>query len=68
MSQRMTLSVESLMDTPPGRDEFGPPDEAIERCQAPCCDILFGRGSWHRCEQTEARLEWVEYQVREALR
>lgn len=37
-----TIPVTDLMDTPSGRDEYGTPDELIERCSRH--DVLHRRG------------------------
>lgn len=45
-----TIPVTELLDTPDGRDEWGTPDELIERCEAH--DVLYRTGGeCLRCER-----------------
>lgn len=47
------ISVEEMLDTPPGRDEFGPPDDEIERCERH--DVRYHEDS--RCLRCERERE-----------
>lgn len=53
------VDVTELLDTPAGRDEYGPPDEDIEECDS--CGVLFRRGGEHRCQS--GWVSWSEYQA-----